>query len=192
MDKHCTTRADALSVQQSLSLWRDIWAQPLGCHPSDNRFFGPPLHGHPPLGTCISRAQPVARLTRPTACTPQALQRWFGSGTPHGIANVSSSSLVLARRPSKRHALMRQAWQRRYKKRLRRSEGSKDIWTRPQNSPAWAVAIAPPRKHMGPPMPPGPLLQAKGQPSIEVQLAGHRHRPAPRLPMLGELDGAPG
>ena len=137
-------------------------------------------------------AQPVARLTRPTACTPQALQRWFGSGTPHGIANVSSSSLVLARRPSKRHALMRQAWQRRYKKRLRRSEGSKDIWTRPQNSPAWAVAIAPPRKHMGPPMPPGPLLQAKGQPSIEVQLAGHRRRPAPRLPMLGELDGAPG
>ena len=56
MDKHCTTRADALSVQQSLSLWRDIWAQPLGCHPSDNRFFGPPLHGHPPLGTCICAA----------------------------------------------------------------------------------------------------------------------------------------
>ena len=25
MDKQCTTRADALSVQQSLSLWRDIW-----------------------------------------------------------------------------------------------------------------------------------------------------------------------
>ena len=40
----------------------------------------------------IFRGQPLARLTRPTACTPQARQRWTSR-----LANLSSSSLALAR-----------------------------------------------------------------------------------------------
>ena len=70
-------------------------------HPAHNQLFVRGCKGANQLGTNqlapasltrISRAQLVARLTRPTACTPQVRQRWTSS-----LANLSSCSLTLAR-----------------------------------------------------------------------------------------------
>ena len=70
-------------------------------HPAHNQLFVRGCKGASQLGTNqlapasltrSFRAQLVARLTRPTACTPQVRQRWTSS-----LANLSSCSLTLAR-----------------------------------------------------------------------------------------------
>ena len=72
----------SLTVPQPLSIWRGILL-PFACSPVSLKFgcqaaWCPALHGHQSAGTRASRAQPLARLTRPAG------MEWMVVEAAHG------------------------------------------------------------------------------------------------------------